>query len=353
MGVNSHFATGQKGLRSKARHYPRPHASSSTMQVAMACQACLTRAHRTHTCGRGRSLTRSLVPGQQILFAHSSAGGLQAVPPTGSASSTATTTSLSTSLPTQLQESSGDVGCGGGDGKSKGGNTVDMVAEGVRATKADSLIPAPVLEKMKHLAQNFPGIRNGKHFGTDAQKRDYKEQFGQKKLYFEFGDPDYGEEPDVSVASVRGQRIYMVRWELSFPCFNARCECSRALNGKRWQCSAASGLARPILFNGGERAWVSQWVYECPGTNEDCCRFMHILRFHPLSPSFFSLGCHLSTTVFFSPINTTFLSLAPTTSIILPQERKEQADVRVLPPVYPGAGEAAARASCALHVTRR
>ena len=138
---------------------------------------------------------------------------------------------------------------------------------------------------MKGLALNFPGIRNGKLFGTEAQKRDYKEQFGQKKLYFEFGDPDYGEEPDVSVASVRGQRIYMVRWELLFPRFKARCKCNRPLNGKRWQCFAANGLAKPIIFNGGERAWVSQWFYECPGTHEDCCRFMQLpfTLFHFLS----------------------------------------------------------------------
>ena len=46
-----------------------------------------------------------------------------------------------------LQESSGDAGGDGGGGESEGDKIVDMVAEDVRAKKADSLIPAPVLKK--------------------------------------------------------------------------------------------------------------------------------------------------------------------------------------------------------------
>ena len=38
----------------------------------------------------------------------------------------------------------------------------------------------------------------------------------------------------------------------------------------RWQCSAASGLARPIILNGGVRAIATHWVYECPRTGNFC-----------------------------------------------------------------------------------
>ena len=46
--------------------------------------------------------------------------------------------------------------------------------------------------------------------------------------------------------------------------------CGLALKGKRWQCSAARGLTRPIIFNGGVRAIATHWVYECPRTGNFC-----------------------------------------------------------------------------------
>jgi len=248
----------------------------------MVCAAC-NGAHRAHTCGeRGNLLhlrpanqrtissfvaprTPAIQPGERIDASDVSdgetAGGI-AEASDSSTPATAAALSSSSSGP----HNSGGAGDGDSDVDGSALGTAAAAATTEDAKARDSLIPAPVLAKMKNLVKNFPKFSFGHLTGSDEIKKDYLENFGQKRLYFEFEDPDCSKEPDVVVASCRGLRIYLIRWELSFPRFQARCLCGRPLNGKRWQCNQANGFAKPVLLNGGERAYVTQWISECPGT---------------------------------------------------------------------------------------
>jgi len=248
----------------------------------MVCAAC-NGAHRAHTCGERGNLshlrpanqrtissfvaprTPAIQPGERIDASDvpdgETAGGI-AEASDSSTPATAAALSSSSSGP----HNSGGAGDGDSDVDGSALGTAAAAATTEDAKARDSLIPAPVLAKMKNLVKNFPKFSFGHLTGSDEIKKDYLENFGQKRLYFEFEDPDCSKEPDVVVASCRGLRIYLIRWELSFPRFQARCLCGRPLNGKRWQCNQANGFAKPVLLNGGERAYVTQWISECPGT---------------------------------------------------------------------------------------
>ena len=141
---------------------------------------------------------------------------------------------------------------------------------GAETDRTDKLIPLPVLAKMKELVLFFSSLRKGKLTGPNQAW--FQSEFGKKKLYYEFADPDYSKQPDVVAASYRGLRIYFLRWDLFFPGFEPMCKCGSALNGKRWSCSAASGFAKPILFSGGGRAYVVSWFLECPREWDEACK---------------------------------------------------------------------------------
>jgi len=121
-----------------------------------------------------------------------------------------------------IPESSSSSTFTAGDGDDAEIN-VEEVASEAAAKNADSLIPPALLSLTKVLVGKLPGFQGGKLKGTEAQKASFSDNFGQRQLYHEIGNADYSKVPDLDSAAYPGTNIYLVRWELGFPHFQALC----------------------------------------------------------------------------------------------------------------------------------
>ena len=100
---------------------------------------------------------------------------------------------------------------------------VEEVVSEAAVKNADSLIPPALLKLTKVLVEKLPGLQCGKLKGTEAEKTFFSKNFGQRQLYYEIEYADYSKAPDLDSAAYPGTKIYLVRWELGFPHFQARC----------------------------------------------------------------------------------------------------------------------------------